>query len=156
MLLPLLWCSLCAPSSGRAAPSTPLPAAVVSALEKAKEAGAKALEKTKEVATDAKNAIGDKLTEWHLTGADIKAINANDGPLPVTGKIHYFVDDPNTQGDPDTGEGYEQSGCLADSYAYNDFQAGEIAVVEPQGGGRFRIVARIRKETWPALVRAGT
>lgn len=64
------------------------------------------------------------------TGADIKAINANDGPLPVTGKIHYFVDNPNTQGDPDTGEGYEQSGCMADSYAYNDFKAGEIAVVQ--------------------------
>ena len=64
------------------------------------------------------------------TGADIKAINANGGPLPVTGKLAYFVDDPNTPGDPDTGEGYEQSGCLPDSYAYNDFQAGQIAVVQ--------------------------
>jgi subtilisin family serine protease len=64
------------------------------------------------------------------SGADIKAINANDGPLPVTGKLHYFVDNPATAGDPDTGEGYEQSGCMADSYAYNDFKAGEIAVVQ--------------------------
>jgi subtilisin family serine protease len=64
------------------------------------------------------------------SGADIKAINANDGPLPVTGKLHHFVDDPATAGDPDTGKGYEQSGCMADSYAYNDFKAGEIAVVQ--------------------------
>jgi phosphohistidine phosphatase SixA len=31
---------------------------------------------------------------------------------------------------------------------------GEIAVVQPQGNGQFRIVARIGKDDWPALVRA--
>jgi phosphohistidine phosphatase SixA len=31
---------------------------------------------------------------------------------------------------------------------------GEIAVVEPQGSGRFRIVARITRDMWPVLVRA--
>ena len=64
------------------------------------------------------------------TGGDIDAINANDGPLPVTGRIVYFQDDPSTPGDPDTGAGYEQSGCMADSYAYNDFPSGRIAVVQ--------------------------
>jgi len=64
------------------------------------------------------------------SGADIDAINANSGPLPVTGQVVYFQDNPNTVGDPDTGEGYEQSGCMADSYAYNDFATGRIAVVQ--------------------------
>lgn len=64
------------------------------------------------------------------TGNAIKAINANDGPLPVTGKLRYFRDDPNTPGDTSTGEGLEQSGCTADAYAFNGFQAGEIAVVQ--------------------------
>ena len=31
---------------------------------------------------------------------------------------------------------------------------GEIAVIEPQGSGQFRIVAKIAKDAWPALVRA--
>ena len=31
---------------------------------------------------------------------------------------------------------------------------GEIAVVAPQGNGQFRVVARITKDAWPALVRA--
>lgn len=64
------------------------------------------------------------------TGGDIDAINANGGDLPVTGRLVYFRDDPNTPGDPDTGEGLEQSGCTAGSFTYNDFQAGRIAVVQ--------------------------
>jgi minor extracellular serine protease Vpr len=64
------------------------------------------------------------------TGPDIKAINANDAPLPVTGKVRYFTDDPSTSGDSDTGEGFEQTGCTASAYAYNGFQAGEIAAVQ--------------------------
>jgi subtilisin family serine protease len=64
------------------------------------------------------------------SGADIKAINANDGPLPAAGKLRYFTDNPATAGDPDTGKGYEQSGCMADSYTYNGFKAGEVAVVQ--------------------------
>ena len=41
--------------------------------DKTKAAADTAVDKTKETATDVKNAISDKLTEWKLTPSDIKA-----------------------------------------------------------------------------------
>lgn len=41
--------------------------------EKTKDAANTAADKTKEVATNVKDTVSAKLTEWHLTGADIKA-----------------------------------------------------------------------------------
>ena len=67
----------------------------------------------------------------HLaTAGDVDAINANDGPLPVSGTINRFADDPSTTGDTTTGEGFENFGCFPQDYTYNGFVAGQIAVVD--------------------------
>jgi len=63
------------------------------------------------------------------SGGPVKALNANDGDLPVTGELNVFQDDPNTTGDEETGAGFEDLGCDADAYTYNGFSAGQIAVV---------------------------
>ena len=42
-------------------------------VDKTKAAAETAADKTKEVAVDVKNAIGDKIVEWKLTPSDIKA-----------------------------------------------------------------------------------
>jgi minor extracellular serine protease Vpr len=63
------------------------------------------------------------------TGANIGAINANDGELPVSGKLNLFHDDPSTPADGSTGQGDESLGCFPQDYTYNSFHSGEIAVV---------------------------
>lgn len=63
------------------------------------------------------------------TGPDIDAQNSNGGPLPASGTVNYFQDDPSTPTDPNTGEGGEDLGCFPADYAYNGFSAGQIAVV---------------------------
>ena len=63
------------------------------------------------------------------TGSDIRAINANDATLNVTGKLKIFRDDPDTSVDPATGTGDESLGCNAADYTYNDFVDGQVAVV---------------------------
>jgi minor extracellular serine protease Vpr len=56
------------------------------------------------------------------TGADIRAINANDSDdLPVTGQLNHFEDNPATPDD-------EALGCELTDWAYNNFQPGQIAV----------------------------
>lgn len=52
--------------------------------EKSKDAATAAVDKTKEVATDVKNAVSDKLTEWKLTPDDIKADLAKGGRIVRT------------------------------------------------------------------------
>lgn len=47
--------------------------AATAAADKTKEVASAAADKTKEVAADVKKAVSDKLTEWKLTPADIKA-----------------------------------------------------------------------------------
>ncbi|MFO1541102.1 MAG: S8 family serine peptidase, partial [Chloroflexota bacterium] len=64
------------------------------------------------------------------SGGPVRAINANDADLPVTGELNVFEDDPTTTGDEETGAGFENLGCDADAYTYNGFSAGQIAVVE--------------------------
>lgn len=67
----------------------------------------------------------------HLaTQGDVNAINANGGPLPASGTINRFADDPSTAGDSTTGEGFENLGCFPADYTYNGFVAGQIAVVD--------------------------
>ncbi|MFN8620379.1 MAG: S8 family serine peptidase [Chloroflexota bacterium] len=70
------------------------------------------------------------------SGSPIQAINANGGPLPVTGRIVHFADDPTTDGDPATGIGFEDLGCDASAFAYNHAGPGDIAVVRRGGCGR--------------------
>lgn len=53
--------------------SPPTAASEPTLTEKAELAARQAADKTKEVATDVKDAISTKLTEWKLTPADIKA-----------------------------------------------------------------------------------
>ena len=62
------------------------------------------------------------------TGSDITGINANNAPLPVSGTLNVFHDDPSTAVDGTTGEGDESLGCFAGDYDYNHFHAGQIAV----------------------------
>lgn len=64
------------------------------------------------------------------TGPDVAAINANNGPLPVTGTLNRFQDDPSTTGDTSTGAGFENLGCFPEDYTYNAFVVGQIAVVD--------------------------
>ena len=63
------------------------------------------------------------------SGPDITGVNANDATLPVSGKINLFHDDPSTAVDDATGEGDESLGCFPGDYDYNNFHAGQIAVV---------------------------
>jgi minor extracellular serine protease Vpr len=62
------------------------------------------------------------------TGSNITGIDANDAPLPVSGTINVFHDDPSTVVDDTTGQGDESLGCFAGDYDYNHFHAGQIAV----------------------------
>jgi subtilisin family serine protease len=64
------------------------------------------------------------------TQGSVNAINANGGPLPASGTINRFADDPSTPGDGTTGEGFENLGCFPEDYTYNGFVAGQIAVVD--------------------------
>jgi subtilisin family serine protease len=65
------------------------------------------------------------------TGNDMPAINANNSDdLPVSGVVNHFRDDPGTPTDSSTGEGGEHLGCHSADYAFNNFRAGQIAVVQ--------------------------
>ncbi|MEA2621091.1 MAG: minor extracellular serine protease Vpr [Chloroflexota bacterium] len=71
-----------------------------------------------------------------LRAQDSNDANANGLDVALHARLNYFLDDPTTPSDPDTGEGGEDLGCDAGSYAYNRFVAGQIAVVQRGGCAR--------------------
>jgi minor extracellular serine protease Vpr len=73
----------------------------------------------------------------HLaTQGNVAAINANNGALPASGTLNVFHDNPATPCNADTGEGCEESGTRHDSYVFNAFTAGQIAVTFRGNGAR--------------------
>jgi subtilisin family serine protease len=64
-------------------------------------------------------------------GPNVRALNSNNSNgLPVSGAINHFRDNPNTPINQNTGAGGEHFGCHAADYQFNNFQAGQIAVVQ--------------------------
>ena len=62
--------------------------------------------------------------------ATVRALIANGDTddLPMSGTLNYFVDNPATPTDPNTGEGGEHLGCTQSAYTFNNFVAGQISV----------------------------
>lgn len=89
---------------------------------------------TRGISVAAMDAVPGFPTVWidMPTGADIRGINANGetADLPVTAAMNHFEDNPATPPSGlDDGVGSEHLGCNAADYAFNNFVAGQIAVV---------------------------